>query len=157
MTKKIIALIVPTLFSIQLVVGQQYKGQGDKGPVAKKAIDTSDVVRVVDVQPQFSGSQGSLHRYLSNNLRYPATAVEEGIEGKVIVEFIVCEDGSLCNERIVKSVGGGCDQEALRVIRAMPSWKPAMKDGKPVKTYFKQPIMFKLADPEPVTPTEIKN
>mgnify|MGYP003575959248 CR=1 FL=1 len=144
MKNKILALIIPALFAIQLVMGQQHSGV--KNPAPKKLIDTADVVRSVDVQPSFSGDIAGFRQYLSRNLAYPATAVEEGIEGKVIVEFIVCEDGSLCNERIVKSVGGGCDQEALRVIRAMPAWNPAMKDGKPVKTYFKQPIMFKLAE-----------
>src|SRR6218665_1062504 len=131
MTKKIIALFIPALFVVTIVAGQQHNAVRTNPPVTSNVVDTNDIVRTVDVQPSFPGSNNAFRQYLSRNLAYPATAVEDGIEGRVVVEFVVCEDGRLCNERIVKGIGGGCDQEALRVIRKMPAWKPAMKDGKP--------------------------
>jgi len=121
-----------------------------------RASEDKVFTRVEDM-PEFPGGQRALMRYLQTNLVYPADAIEEGIEGKVVVEFTVCEDGKLCDEKILRSVGGGCDQEALRVVKKMPAWKPGMNDGKPVKTRYMLPISYKLQDPEPATPIEIKN
>lgn len=112
--------------------------------------DASRVFTVVDQMPEFRGGIPALRQYLGKNINYPSQAVEDGIQGQVVVEFTVCEDGRLCNEKVVRSIGGGCDQEALRVIRAMPSWKPGKKDGKAVKVYYRQPITFMLIEDEPV-------
>ncbi|WP_118972700.1 energy transducer TonB [Taibaiella koreensis] len=100
----------------------------------------------VDQMPEFPGGQRALMSYLSGKLQYPAKAVEAGVEGKVLVEFVVCENGALCEEKIIRRLGSGCDEEVLRVVKAMPRWQPARKDGKPVKTIYRLPVQFKFAE-----------
>jgi TonB family protein len=94
-----------------------------------------------------------LGKYLSENIHYPDSAREKNIEGRVIIRFVVNEDGHISDCAIVKSVSGDCDTEALRVIKNMPAWKPGRQNGKEVKVYYNQPISFKLEDPEPVKDT----
>ena len=98
-----------------------------------------------------------LGKYLSENIHYPDSARENNIEGRVIIRFVVNEDGHISDCAIVKSVSGDCDTEALRVIKNMPAWKPGRQNGKEVKVYYNQPISFKLEDPEPVKDTTKKN
>ncbi len=98
-------------------------------------------VRYVEQMPEF---EGNFHSYLNHELRYPALAKENDIEGKVLVEFVVNEDGSISASRIVRGIGGGCDEEALRVIRNMPKWKPGKQNGRAVKVFFTLPIIFEL-------------
>ena len=93
------------------------------------------------VMPAFSGD---LNAYISSHLKYPELAKENGIEGPVIVKFIVNEDGSVSDATIVRGIGGGCDEEALRMVRSMPHWKPGNQNGTPVKIYFTLPIRFVL-------------
>jgi protein TonB len=82
--------------------------------------------------------------YLSKNLHYPDAARESNIEGRVLVKFVVNEDGAVSDVQVQRGIGGGCDEEAKRVVAAMPNWKPGKQNGKPVKVYFTLPIMFKL-------------
>ncbi|NCX96219.1 MAG: energy transducer TonB [Chitinophagia bacterium] len=70
--------------------------------------------------------------------------MKKGIQGRVIVNFVVNEDGFISDVKVLRGIGGGCDEEALRVIKAMPTWTPGEQDGKKVKTYFTQPISFRL-------------
>jgi protein TonB len=86
----------------------------------------------------------NLSNYLSTNLHYPNRAREKGIEGRVLLKFIVTETGAITDCRIIKRIGGGCDEEALRVVKQMPPWKPGIQKGKPVRCWFTQPISFKL-------------
>ena len=120
----------------------------DPGPVpartSKKEIYES--TDGLEQMPVFEGGHSALMRYLSSNLEYPPQAQEADIQGKVIVTFTVCEDGSLCDERITRSIGGGCDEEALRVIKKMPKWEPGRRDGKPVKVRYVLPVVFQLQD-----------
>ncbi len=87
-----------------------------------------------------------LGQYLSHNLHYPSYARKHNIEGRVVVKFVVDEDGSITGCVVEKGIGGKCDQEALRVVKKMPSWKPGKIKGKPVKVYYRLPIEFKLED-----------
>jgi protein TonB len=82
--------------------------------------------------------------YLGRNLRYPEAAREINIEGKVMVRFVVNEDGSISDVEVLRGIGGGCDEEAKRVVAGMPKWKPGKQEGKAVKVYFMLPISFKL-------------
>ncbi|MCD6011953.1 MAG: hypothetical protein K0Q79_1815 [Flavipsychrobacter sp.] len=91
--------------------------------------------------PQFDGDQDA---YLQKNLRYPEAARENGIEGRVLVEYVINEDGSVSDVRLARGIGGGCDEEAVRVVKAMPKWKPGKQNGKPVKVLFTLPIKFVL-------------
>lgn len=88
----------------------------------------------------------NLNKYLSKNIHYPDSARAHNIEGRVIVKFLVNEDGQISDCKIINSVDRDCDAEALRVVKEMPRWKPGKQDGKPVKVFFHLPIMFKLTD-----------
>ena len=104
----------------------------------------------VEQLPEYPGGMKALMAYLSSNLSYPSDAVENDIQGRVMVQFVVCEDGSLCKEQIIRGIGGSCDQEALRVVKKMPRWKPGMQNGKAVKVYYRLPVTFRLQDDTPV-------
>ena len=100
--------------------------------------------RVVEDLPQFPGGAVELMKWLTKNLRYPQQAQKKKIEGKVIVQFIVTADGSMSNLQIIKKLEASCDNEAMRVMRMMPKWKPGVQDGKPCRTMVCIPIVFKL-------------
>lgn len=99
---------------------------------------------VLDEAPEFPGGSEGLKAYLIENLRYPEQAKKDGVEGRVVVLFTVAEDGSIVNIEVSRGIGSGCDEEAVRVVKAMPKWKPAVKDGKPVAGQYALPITFKL-------------
>jgi periplasmic protein TonB len=98
----------------------------------------------VDQMPEYPGGSPALLNYLSSNIRYPGEARKSNIQGKVVVTFSIDEEGSIVDEKITRFIGGGCDEEAVRVIKAMPKWKPALNGGKPVKVQYTLPITFKL-------------
>jgi protein TonB len=85
-----------------------------------------------------------MRKYLAENIHYPDSAIEHNIEGRVIVKFVVNEDGRISDCEIVKRVDKDCDEEALRVVKKMPRWKPGIQNGKAVRVYLTLPIVFKL-------------
>jgi TonB family protein len=85
-----------------------------------------------------------LNEYLNKNLHYPDSARDKNIQGRIVPRFMVNEDGSVTNCEVVRGIGGGCDEEALRVVRNFPKWIPAKQNGKPVKMTFMLPIIFAL-------------
>lgn len=87
---------------------------------------------------------GDMRAFLGGHMLYPAIARDNGIEGQVIIRFVVNEDGSVSDATVVRGMGGGCDEEALRIVRAMPRWKPGKQNGTPVKVFFTLPIKFEL-------------
>ena len=99
---------------------------------------------VLDEAPEFPGGSEALRNYLIENLRYPEQAKKDGVEGRVVVLFTVTEDGSILNVEVSQGIGSGCDEEAVRVVKAMPKWKPAIKDGKPAAGQYALPISFRL-------------
>lgn len=100
--------------------------------------------QVVEYEPEFPGGMGVLHAFLKENIRYPEAARKNRIEGKVYVTFIVEKDGSITHAKILHDIGGGCGQEAIRVVNSMPRWKPGKQRGKPVRVQFNLPVQFKL-------------
>ena len=94
-----------------------------------------------EVMPTF---KGDVYAYLNKEVRYPRAAVQNGIQGRVIVQFVVYEDGSINDVHVLRGIGGGCDEEAIRVVKAMPAWQPGMHHGKNVRVNFKLPIKFRL-------------
>lgn len=104
-----------------------------------------EIFRVVEQKPEFEGGEAGLLKYVAENVKYPAIARENGIEGKVIVQFVVDEAGNVSQANVLRGIGGGCDQEALRVVSTMSGkWKPGKQRGRPVKVWFTLPINFKL-------------
>lgn len=99
---------------------------------------------IVETMPEPIGGLASFYKYVSKNLEYPKKARKMGIEGKVLVQFIVDKDGSIINAQVFKGINPECDAEALRVIKNAPKWSPGLQKGKPVKVKITVPIIFKL-------------
>ena len=102
------------------------------------------VYDVVEVMPQFPGGQIAMLKYIMENIKYPKQIMEEGIQGRVTVSFIVEKDGRVSNVRLLRSVQSALDKEAIRVVKSMPKWTPGKQNGKPVRVRFNLPVMFKL-------------
>jgi len=101
-------------------------------------------IAMVEQKPQFPGGEGEMYKWLSSNIVYPPAAAEEGVSGRVVVEFVVGKDGSITNVRIVRPRHPALDKEALRVVKAMPKWIPGRNNGQPVKVTYTLPVTFKL-------------
>ena len=108
--------------------------------------DADTIFDVVEVAPEFPGGMDQMAKYLSENIKYPEEAKEKGISGRVYIEFVIEKDGAVSNVKVMKSISGGCDEEGVRVVNAMPKWKPGMQKGKPVRVHYVLPIFFKLDD-----------
>ena len=121
-----------------------------------KSVPDSVVFEVVEEMPDFPGGMKALMEYLSQNIKYPAEAHAKGIQGRVIVCFVVKKDGSIDNIKVVRSVDPYLDKEAIRVITAMPKWKPGKQRGETVNVKFTVPVAFRLTGPEPAKAEEIK-
>ena len=99
---------------------------------------------LVETMPEFPGGENAMYKYLVDNLKYPEQAKKEKITGKVYISFVVERDGSISNAEVLRGIGGGCDEEALRVVRNMPKWKPGTQRNKPVRVQYTLPLNFKL-------------
>jgi protein TonB len=99
----------------------------------------------VEQMPEFPGGLTELTKFLSKNLRYPPAARENGIEGRVVLQFVVDESGKISDIQVLRDIGGGTAEEAERVVRMMPPWKAGKQNGNPVKVYYKLPVTFKLS------------
>ena len=106
--------------------------------------EESKVFDVVEQMPSFPGGQAALMQWLSSNISYPVIAAENGVQGRVIVQFIVEKDGSITDVQVVKSVDPSLDKEAARVVKAMPKWIPGKQNGAEVRVKFTVPVTFKL-------------
>lgn len=105
----------------------------------------------VDKMPQYPGGLESMYEYLSENIVYPALALEEGVMGRVVVKFIVEKDGSLSGIDVVREVGYGCDKESVRVVKNMPKWAPGEHLGKKIRVQYALPIRFETYFPDAKT------
>ncbi|MEY2829968.1 MAG: hypothetical protein RIQ33_1826 [Bacteroidota bacterium] len=108
------------------------------------------VFSFVEQMPEFVGGEKMLMKFISSNIKYPEQAKIDGIEGRVIISFIVSETGKLTDFNILRDIGGGCGAEAVRVLKLSPDWKPGKQNGKAVRTKMTIPIMFVQAEPEKV-------
>lgn len=106
--------------------------------------EEEEIFLAVEEDPEFPGGLDALSKYLGENIKYPALAKENNIEGRVFVSFVVEKDGRVANVKILRDIGGGCGAEAVRVVKAMPKWKPGKQRGKPVRTQFNLPVQFGL-------------
>lgn len=107
--------------------------------------DDNKVFTVVEQQPEFPGGQGAMYKWIGENLKYPSEARNNGLQGKVILQFTVEKDGSISSVKIVRDgVGGGAGDEAVRVVKKMPNWKPGRQNGKSVRVQYTLPVTFKL-------------
>ena len=98
----------------------------------------------VEQMPQFPGGQAELMKFIGSNLKYPTIAAENGIEGRVIIRFVVGKDGAVSNIEVQRGLDSSCDKEAIRVVKMMPKWIPGKQNGREVPVYFTLPVLFKL-------------
>ena len=108
--------------------------------------DFVDVYTIVEQMPAFPGGEEKLIEFVSKNVEYPQEAKEEGVQGRVFVGFVVEKDGSVGDVKLLRGIGHGCDEEAVRVVKMLPKWKPGMHNGEFVRVSYQIPINFKLED-----------
>ncbi len=113
-------------------------------PPAPKPEVASKVFDVVEEMPSFPGGQGALMSYLASNIKYPVVAQENGVQGRVIVSFVVERDGSISDVKVARSVDPSLDREAQRVVKSMPRWKPGKQNGSAVRVKYTVPVVFRL-------------
>ncbi len=106
--------------------------------------EVEEIFTIVEEPASPKGGMPAFYKYIGDKMKYPAQARRMGIEGKVFVEFVIGKDGSISEVRAVKGIGAGCDEEAVRVVQAAPSWTPGKQRGKAVKQRMVLPITFKL-------------
>jgi protein TonB len=107
--------------------------------------DPNKIFAAVEQEPKFPGGEDAFIRYLGKNIRYPAVAKENNTQGKVFMSFVVEKDGSLTDIKVVRGIGGGCDEEATRVLRQSPKWTPGVQNGRKVRVAYTIPISFTLS------------
>ena len=113
-------------------------------PPAPKPEVSNKVFDVVEEMPSFPGGTGALMSFLNSNIKYPVVAQENGVQGRVIVGFVVERDGSITDVKVMRSVDPSLDREAQRVVRAMPRWKPGKQNGSAVRVKYTVPVVFRL-------------
>ncbi len=112
--------------------------------VEEEEVVEEEIFQIVEEMPSYPGGAEALYSYLNDNIRYPVVAMESGISGRVYVQFVVEKDGSVSDVKVVRGIGGGCDEEAVRVIQAMPKWNPGKQRGRAVRVLYSVPILFTL-------------
>lgn len=110
----------------------------------EEEVDENVIFQIVEENPEFPGGEDEMRRFIRDNMRYPVIAREAGIQGSVFVTFVVERDGSVTNVQVLRGIGGGCDEEAVRVVREMPKWKPGRQRNQPVRVQYRMPIRFVL-------------
>ena len=113
-------------------------------PMNAQSESSTKVYDAVDEMPSFPGGLNGLMTFLAQNMVYPVTAQENGVQGRVIVSFVVETDGSITDVKVARSVDPFLDREAMRIVKAMPKWTPGKKDGKPVRVKYTVPVVFRL-------------
>jgi len=113
--------------------------------VVEEEVVEQEIFQIVEEMPSYPGGEKALLEYVFKNIKYPQIARETGIQGRVFVGFVVEPDGSVSNVKILRGIGGGCDEEAMRVIKSLPKWKPGKQRGKAVRVSYQIPVVFKLA------------
>ena len=139
----VVGLSVGLLGASQMALAQQPDSL--RMDTIEKADENVEIFGIVENMPMFRGGERKLLEFLENNLVYPQEAIDAGVEGKVFVEFYIEKDGTVCDAKVLRGMGYGCDEEALRVIGLMPKWYPGKQRGKAVRVRYTLPINFKLS------------
>ena len=129
----------------------------EDNPVQILKNDNDTIYNVVDQMPEFPGGTEAMMHYVADNVKYPDEAKDKDISGRVFISFVVEKDGSVSNVEVKRGIGGGCDEEAVRVVSSLPKWKPGKKDGKPVRVNYMMPIVFKLTEGQPAKKSDVGN
>ena len=138
--KKIIFLLfvaISTGINAQVADSMQTKGSTDT---------ITKIYDFTEVMPEFPGGKEAMVEFLRDNIQYPETALKNKIEGTVYVKFIVDKNGVISKPVIMRGIGGGCDEEVIRVLSLMPKWSPPKQSDKPCSVYYTMPIKFSIKD-----------
>jgi len=133
-------LITTLLFTINIFAQDSTKSGTIS--ISKKWI--MEPLIIVETMATYPGEPGALFEFLSANIKYPANARDTGISGTVYVQMIISETGEVTNVKLLRGIGGGCDEEAIRIVSEMPAWNPGIQRGKPISLQFTVPIKFEL-------------
>ena len=109
-------------------------------------LEGDEIYQIVEEMPAFPGGEDKLIEFVSKNVEYPQEAKEKGVQGRVFVGFVVEKDGSVGNVTLLRGIGHGCDEEAVRVVKMLPKWRPGRHNGEIVRVSYQIPIFFKLED-----------
>ena len=112
--------------------------------VEEEEVEEQQIFQVVEEMPEFPGGMGECMKFLGKNIKYPTISQENGVQGRVIVQFVVNRDGSIVDAKVMRGVDPYLDKEALRVVGLMPKWAPGKQRGKAVRSQFILPVMFRL-------------
>ncbi len=135
------------LFSlVQFGIAQEIEMPKD---TTETNLDSGEVFVFVEVIPEYPGGDQARLAYLRDNIKYPKKAREQGIQGTVYLTFVVEKDGNVSSVKVLRGIGGGCDEESVRVVSNMPKWKPGTQRGRQVRVQYSMPIKFTLAGDEP--------
>ena len=107
-------------------------------------IDELEIFTIVESLPEFPGGVKGLYKFLNSNIRYPLLAKELNIQGIVFVNFVIEKDGNITGIKVLRGIGGGCNEESIRIVKIMPKWTPGKQRGKPVRVSFNLPVKFTL-------------
>ncbi|MBN2637934.1 MAG: energy transducer TonB [Bacteroidales bacterium] len=116
----------------------------DYAPTSEENVAEKRIFIAVQKKPTFPGGEATLMNYLSSHINYPELARETGVQGKVYLKFVVEPNGKISNVEVIRGIGAGCDEEAIRVVKNMPRWNPGMQMGKPVRVAFSLAVNFRL-------------
>lgn len=131
------------VFFIFLILPFLGYSQTDSTKVTEQE-EVDELPILVEKKPEYPGGEAAMYKFIDKHIKYPKKARKEGIEGIVYVQFIIDKEGNITKAKVIKGIGYGCDEEALRVVNKMPKWTPGTQRGKPVQVTFTLPFNFKL-------------
>ena len=138
--KKLLFILVFALFALQAINAQEYRSNGKK-VVEEEAIP----VQLVEEKPSFMGGDANyFSKWVNENLVYPEIAKENGVQGRVTLQFTIRKDGTITNVKVLRGVEPSLDKEAVRVVSMSPKWKPGIQDDHPVSVTYTFPVIFQL-------------
>lgn len=131
------------VFFIFLILPFLGYSQTDSTKVTEQE-EADELPILVEKKPEYPRGEAAMYKFINKHIKYPKKARKEGIEGIVYVQFIIDKEGNITKAKVIKGIGYGCDEEALRVVNKMPKWTPGTQRGKPVQVTFTLPFNFKL-------------
>ena len=132
------------IFVLAITISTTAFAQNDKTLAPKQETASSEAEEVFTFVEQMPEFDGNINEYIAANIRYPAEALKKETQGRVIIKLIIQKDGSVSDAKVLRGIGSGCDEEALRVVNSMPKWKAGKQNGKPVAVYYNLPLSFKV-------------
>ncbi len=138
---RLMPAIIILIMSFAMALTNDVIAQNEK-PAKEK--EEEPIFKVVEEMPKFPGGVDAMKKFLAENIKYPEFARKKGIQGRVYIQFVIEKDGSVTGGMVLRGIDGGCDEEAARVVRAMPKWIPGTQKGEPVRVQFNLPIQFSL-------------